>query len=70
MPLPYDPHQEEAVAIAPLVPAVIEEAGKVDHCAKCDRHVWLNLVTIGFIAKNEVQVLCPPCAVKFQEGEI
>jgi hypothetical protein len=69
MALPYDPHSEEAVAVAPLVPALIEEAGKVDHCSKCGRHIWLNLTTIDFVTKNEVQVFCPPCAAEFQEGK-
>lgn len=70
MSLPYDPHSEEAVTIAPLIKALIKRPGAVGHCSKCGDHVWINKETGEFAAKNEVQILCPLCAIKFQEGEI
>lgn len=65
MSLPYDPQKDEAVAITPLIPAVLKQPGTVGHCAKCAAHVWINEVSGEFAAKNEIAILCPPCAGKF-----
>lgn len=70
MSLPYDPHKEEAVIIAQLVEAMMTAPGEVGHCSNCEDHVWINKETGKFADKNEVQILCPPCAVKFKNGEI
>jgi len=67
--LPYDPTKEEGVAIAQLVSKEIKTPGEVGHCARCNAHIWINKVTAEFMAKNEVEAICPDCAVKFAKGE-
>jgi Zn finger protein HypA/HybF involved in hydrogenase expression len=69
MNLPYDPHKEEGVTVAPLVALLIKEPGTVGHCSRCSAHIWINKPTAEFMAKNEVSVLCPDCAAKFAKGE-
>lgn len=70
MSLPYDPHNTEAVVVAPLMysGALKQKGGRRGNCSRCGYEVWLNAVTAEFIDKNEVEAICPDCAQQFTEG--
>lgn len=72
--LPYNPQTDEAVAVAPLFGS--DEASKmagywvIEDCDQCGRPIKVNATTQHFVAKHEVQLVCPGCAVKFQKGQV